>query len=129
MSQSTTFTCTNLSTTVFTRYDDTQPGKVVYHAADHTDQVRHKLELFRSEPKKTTSTFGARKSRMKITRDILVDKPSGETGYEAQITEHSMRIPASAETADLAPVQLEVVDLLAGDADYSWTTHMKSGVQ
>jgi hypothetical protein len=123
MSQPDNITCTGLTTQVFSEYDRTAPNKAVYHGADHADSSRHKLEIYRTAPKRQGNSLGIRKSALKVTLDVTVPTADGAgTNVVPCLLEVSSNLPVGISDADRLRVLQETVDLIKGDSNFNMTS-------
>lgn len=95
------------STVTFTRFDE-QPNRSTYVAGDHTPALNHSLSLSRVFPKPTKDFAGVARTRVKVTKGILL--ANGQTVPVIASIEYD--IPVGVAEADYDKV-IEELKLLA----------------
>jgi hypothetical protein len=56
---------------------ETIGNKSEYRFSDHTDVLRDKVDLLRTDPKRAGNSYGVRRSLIRVTKDIEVDTIDG----------------------------------------------------
>lgn len=80
---------------------DRLSNRSVYHSDAHTPILRDTLTIYRTLPKPTPTFYGVQKSAVKLSLDVSVAIPNGETTRSPIIFEMSASIPVGATPADV----------------------------
>ena len=87
-------------------------NRSIYHSVVHTPVVRDMLTLYRTLPKPTTNFYGVQKSAVKLSKDVTVDIPNGETTRSPIIFEMSASVPVGADAADVLLLEERIKGLI-----------------
>jgi hypothetical protein len=77
-------------------------NKSEYRFADHTDVLRDKVDLLRTDPKRAGNSYGVRRSLIRVTKDIEVDAIDGAGEVSPLRIGISTDIPVGTTKAQLA---------------------------
>jgi hypothetical protein len=108
------------------RYDKVG-DKLVLHFDDHSDVLRHKVEIVRTANKVRGTDYGSRRLKVKITRDITVDTAqAGVQRVKPKIMTLETSIPVGCDANTVEADMRHLLDLLS---DFATTiAEMDDGV-
>lgn len=101
----------------YTLYDESQPNKLVYHGAGHTDRVRQKLEIIRTAPTRSGWTMSKRRLLVRLTRDVETDLLGPDaigTSIEPMVEYFSSNIPGAYKSASDVDSAEDFMSAMAG---------------
>lgn len=91
---------------------DRLSNRSVYHSDAHTPILRDTLTIYRTLPKPTPTFYGVQKSAVKLSMDVTVAIPNGETTRSPIIFELSASIPVGASSADVLKQEERIKGLI-----------------
>lgn len=76
-----------------------------YIGPDHSDVTKDWVSISSSNPKRTSATFGNRRSTFKVVRTVTVSTPDGSTEQKDARIEISISLPVGTSASDLGELQ------------------------